>query len=168
MAVNANVPRSCTIASPVLEPAAQVNFRGLNGSTLQLDQLVDPATLSTNAASIQVVFTAMCNLPHRVKMESQNNGLWRSSEGGGVRPEGFANAIPYHARLDWLEDSLLLNADAGARRVGENSLLVSEGRAGNLKLRLEIDAGSTNTQANAPILAGFYGDTLRITLEPQQ
>jgi hypothetical protein len=39
---------------------------------------------------------------------------------------------------------------------------------GDLRLRLDIDAGSTNVQTNAPIIAGSYGDTLRIFLEPQQ
>jgi hypothetical protein len=168
MGVNASVPRSCAIGAPVLAPAAQVNFRGLNGSTLQIDQLVDPATLSTNAASVEVRFEAVCNLPHRVKIETQNNGLWQSVERGAARPEGFANAIPYRARLEWRDDALLLNADAQVRRIAENSLFVSESRMGDLTLRLQIDAGSTNAQANAPIVAGNYSDTVRITLEPQQ
>jgi hypothetical protein len=35
-------------------------------------------------------------------------------------------------------------------------------------IRLDVDAGATNARANAPLVAGVYGDTLRITLEPQQ
>jgi len=168
MAVNASVPRSCTIGAPILDSSAQVNFRGINGSMLQIDQLVDPTTLSTGAASVQVRFEAVCNLPHRIKLETQNNGLWQSQERGRAAPTGFANAIPYQARLEWLDETLLLNADARAHRIAENSLLVNEGRVGDLRLRLEIDPGATNAQANAPIVAGTYNDTLRITLEPQQ
>jgi hypothetical protein len=94
--------------------------------------------------------------------------LWQSQERGRAAPTGFANAIPYQARLEWLDETLLLNADARAHRIAENSLLVNEGRVGDLRLRLEIDPGATNAQANAPIVAGTYNDTLRITLEPQQ
>jgi hypothetical protein len=168
MTVDATVPRSCTVGAPTLQPSGQVNFKGLNGSSLQIDQLVDPTTLSTNAASIEVHFEAICNLPHRLKIETQNNGLWQVQERGLSRPSGFANAIPYRARLDWSNDVLQLNADARVRRIAESSLLVSESRLGDLRLRLDIDAGSTNVQTNAPIIAGSYGDTLRIFLEPQQ
>jgi len=52
--------------------------------------------------------------------------------------------------------------------MAENSLFVSDTATGTLQLRLEIDAGATNHRANAPLVAGTYGDTLRITLEPQQ
>jgi hypothetical protein len=168
MTVNASVPRSCTIGAATLQPGAQVNFRGLNGSALQIDQLVDPATLSTNAASIEITFEAICNLPHRVKIETQNNGLWQRDQRGATRSEGFADAIPYRARMDWKDDVLQLNADARVRRTADSSLLVNEGRFGDIRVRLDIDAGSTNVQANAPIVAGSYGDTLRIFLEPQQ
>jgi hypothetical protein len=140
----------------------------LNGSALRIDQLVDPTTLSTNAASIEVTFEAICNLPHRLKIETQNNGLWRSSERGTAPTNGFGNAVPYRARLDWNDDVLHLSADARVHRIAESSLLVNQGRFGELHLRLEIDSGSTNVQANAPLLAGSYGDTLRIFLEPQQ
>jgi hypothetical protein len=168
MTVNASVPRSCTIGAAALQPAAQVNFRGLNGSALQIDQLVDPTTLSTGAASIEVTLEATCNLPHRIRVETQNNGLWQGAEQGGARREGFANAVPYRARIDWREDVLQLNADARVRRIAETSLLVSESRFGDIRIRLDIDAGSTNVEANAPLLAGSYGDTLRVFLEPQQ
>jgi hypothetical protein len=168
MAVNASVPRACTVGGATLAPAANVNFSGLNGSALQIDSLVDPQTLSTKAASAEVRFEAVCNLPHRIRIETQNNGLWQSQERGRPRPAGFANAIPYRATLGWRSDLLTLNADGQIRRIAESDLFVSESRLGDLTLRLEIDAGATNAQANSPIVAGTYGDTLRITLEPQQ
>ncbi|HEY0325744.1 MAG TPA: hypothetical protein VGC46_07180 [Allosphingosinicella sp.] len=167
-AVNANVPRACAISAPQLAAGAQINFRGLNGTTLQIDQLVDPTTLSTNAASVEVSFEAICNLPHRVRLETQNNGLWQTSEVTPARVDGFGFAIPYRARLDWADDVLLLVADAQVRRISESSLFVNESRMGDIRIRFEIDPGASNDRQNAPILAGFYGDTIRVILEPQQ
>lgn len=167
-AVNANVPGACAVGPPTLAAGAQVNFRGLNGTTLQIDQLVDPATLSTNAASVRVQFEAVCTFPHRLKIETQNNGLWPTTERSATVPGGFGNAVPYRANVTWADANLLLNADAAVRRVADNSVFVEGSSLGNIQLRLEIDAGATNEHANAPLLAGTYGDTIRITLEPQQ
>ena len=166
-AVNANVPGSCAVGAPLLAAGAQINFRGLNGSTLQIGQLVSPTTLSTNAASVEVRFEAVCTFPHRLKVETQNNGLWQTSERGRARPEGFGDAIPYRADINWADENLRLNADAGVRRIANNSVFINGASVGEIHLRLEIDAGATNERANAPLLAGVYGDTLRITLEPQ-
>lgn len=167
-AVNANVPGACAVGAPQLAPGRQINFRGINGTTLQIDQLVDPTTLSTNAASVDVKFDAICTFPHRLKVETQNNGLWPTSERGGATPAGFGNAVPYRAIATWAERSVTLVADAGVRRIADNSVFVPGAGMGDILLRLEIDPGATNSQANAPLLAGVYGDTIRITLEPQQ
>lgn len=166
--VNANVPLACAVGAPLLSAGRQINFRGLNGSALQIDQLVDPATLSTSAASVEIRFEAVCNAPHRLKVETQNNGLWPTAERTPSTPEGFGNAVPYRADVFWADRSLRLNADAGVRRIAENSVFVNGSGIGDILLRLEIDAGATNERANAPLLAGVYGDTIRITLEPQQ
>jgi hypothetical protein len=168
LGVNGTVPGSCAIGAPQLAPGAQVNFRGLNGSTLQIDQLVDPTTLSTNAASAEVRFEAICGFPHRLKVETQNNGLWQTSERGQAAPEGFGYAVPYLATVRWADENLRLNADAQIRRIAESQIYIANNAIGDLLLRLEIAPGATNESANAPLLAGAYGDTLRITLEPQQ
>ena len=165
--VNASVPGTCAVGPPLLNAGRQVNFRGLNGTTLQIDQMVNPSTLSTNAASVEVRLEAICTFPHRLKVETQNNGLWPTSERAVRPPEGFGNAVPYRADLTWTDRTLHLNADAGVRRIADNSVLVPNGGMGDILLRLEIDAGATNERANAPLLAGVYGDTIRITLEPQ-
>lgn len=166
--VGGSVPVACAVGAPALAAGRQVNFRGLNGSTLQVDQLVDPATLSTSAASVELRFESVCNLRHRLRVETQNNGLWQTSERGLGRPDGFATAVPYRARLSWASQNLELVADARARRITEGSFLVDGAAIGDILLRLEIDPGATNAQANAPLVAGIYGDTLRIILEPQQ
>lgn len=165
--VVASAPAVCSIQEPTLAAGGQINFRGLNGNTLQIDHLVDPATLGAAGASANVKFDAVCNYPHRITVEAQNNGLWQTSERSPVPPEGFAYAIPYSATIDWGLEHGRLDADAKVRRIAERSITVNRPTSGEIKLRLEIEAGASNVQANAPLLAGFYGDTLRITLEPQ-
>ena len=167
MAVSASAPPVCAIQKPSLAAGGQINFRGLNGNTLQIDHLVDPATLGAAGASANVKFDAICNYPHRITVEAQNNGLWQTSERSPVPPEGFAYAIPYSATIDWGLEHGRLDADAKVRRIAERSITINRPTSGEIKLRLEIEAGASNVQANAPVLAGFYGDTLRITLEPQ-
>lgn len=167
IAVSASAPPVCAMQEPTLAAGGQINFRGLNGNTLQIDRLVDPATLAAAGASANVKFDAICNYPHRITVEAQNNGLWQTSERSPVPPEGFAYAIPYSATIDWGLEHGRLDADAKVRRIAERSITINRPTSGEIKLRLEIEAGASNVQANAPLLAGFYGDTLRITLEPQ-
>jgi hypothetical protein len=165
--VTASAPAICAMGEPVLAAGGQINFRGLNGNTLRIDRLVDPATLAAAAASVDVTFDAVCNYPHRIRVEAQNNGLWRTSERPPDPPPGFAYAVPYRATIDWGLEHGRLEADAKVRRIAERSIIVDRPTSGEINLRLEIEAGASNVQANAPLLAGFYGDTLRITLEPQ-
>lgn len=166
--VTGEVPGTCTLGAPQLAAGTQVNFRGINGNALPIDRLVDSATLSTEPASTEIGFEAACSFPHRVRLESQNNGLWRTSERTGAAPAGFGDAVPYRATLRWASEDLQLFADARFRRIAGDTLFVDRTATGTLRLRLEIDAGATNQRANAPLVAGTYGDTLRISLEPQQ
>lgn len=168
MPVIANAPQVCAVQEPQIASGRQVNFRGLNGSTLQIDRLVDPVTLSTNAASAEIRFEAVCNYPHHLIIETQNNGLWQTSERPGRPAEGFGHAIPYRATLSWGSENVRLDADAKVRRINDRSIFIAHATSGDISLRLEIDPGATNERANAPLLAGYYGDTLRVTVEPQQ
>ncbi|WBY07505.1 hypothetical protein PIB19_19515 [Sphingomonas sp. 7/4-4] len=63
--VTGNTPPVCAVAEPRLRSGNQINFRGLSGNTLQIDRMVDPATLAVSAASVDVRFDAVCNYPHR-------------------------------------------------------------------------------------------------------
>jgi hypothetical protein len=162
-----NAPNVCVLQQPRLAQGAQNNFRGLNGNTLQIDTLVDPATLAARAASAELRFDAVCNFPHRLRIEAQNNGLWRT-EGLALPPQGFAFAIPYQASLRWGTGTALLNADAQIRRIHEEQIILNQPTAGEVQLRVDIAPGASNVQNNAPVIAGNYGDLLRVTLEPQQ
>jgi hypothetical protein len=165
--VSGNAPQVCAVQAPRLAAGAQINFRGLSGNTLQIDQLVDPTTLATNAASADIQFDAVCNFPHQIRVESQNNGLWQTIERGATPPDGFAYAIPYRASVSWGDVTGALEADARVRRIVEQRLNVDEATAGVILIRVVIEAGASNTNNKAPLVAGFYGDTLRLFVEPR-
>jgi hypothetical protein len=145
-----------------------VNFRALNGNSLQIDALVDPATMSTNGASVEVRFDAQCTIPHRLRVETQNNGLWQTLEQSPAVSDGFASAVPYRAIVRWGTETMTVSADARVRRLAEHSIAMTTSVIGDILLRFEIDRGATNATTNTPLLAGNYGDSLRITLEPRQ
>lgn len=167
MPVTGNVPNVCAMQQASLSSGILNNFRGLSGDTLQIATLVDPTTLAANSASAQIEFSAVCNFPHQVRLESQNNGLWRTDGSAANGASGFAYALPYVASITWGEASGALNADANIRHITEQRINVDEATAGQLKLNISIAAGASNIHSNAPVLAGVYGDTLRIFLEPR-
>lgn len=167
MPVTGNTPQVCTLQRAKLAQGSQVNFRALTGNLLQIDTLVDPTTLAVNAASAAVEFGAVCNFPHRIRLESQNNGLWQTDGSMNQPADGFAYALPYRAELTWGEVNGALDANANVRRIAERRFNVDQATVGEVELRILIEAGASNTRANAPVLAGSYRDTLRIFLEPR-
>ena len=162
-----NAPEVCALEQGAIQPGQLVNFNGLDGDTLQILQLVDTQTLAARPARAQLTFSAVCNFPHRVRIESQNNGLWPTDGRLISDAPGFATALPYQASVQWGPTNGRLEADAKVRRLVEERINVDVPTAGEFKLLLELDAGASNTQVNAPVLAGVYGDTLRIFLEPR-
>lgn len=167
MPVIGSAPQICALQPPRLAPGAQTNFRGLSGETLQIDQMADSTTLAANAARASIQFEAVCSFPHRLRLESQNNGLWRTSELAAIPSGDFTYAVPYRAEVSWAGVNTALDADALSRRVAERGVTIDRPGAGTLELRIEIQQGASNVRANAPVIAGYYGDTLRIVLEPQ-
>jgi hypothetical protein len=165
--VTGNTPPVCAVGEARLQSGNQINFRGLAGNTLQIDRMVDPATLAVSAASVNVRFDAVCNYPHRLRIESQNNGLWPTLQRTQAPAPGFAYAVPYRATLTWGNVNGSLNADAQARRVTDQRFNIDEATAGQIDLRLAVASGASNIRDNAPILAGDYTDTLRIFVEPR-
>lgn len=87
-------PQICAIQNGQVAEGSPVNFLGLNGTTLQIDRLVDPTTLATRGASVEIDFPAICSYPHRITLESQNNGLWRRSAGTGTAQRISPTACP--------------------------------------------------------------------------
>ena len=164
--VRGSVPQICSVELPTLltdKPAINVN--GLNGSTLMIAELTDPTNLSTRAASFGVGFSAVCNYAHRIVVESQNNGLWRDAP--TPVPAGFADAIPYTVTLTWGDVNTTFQADAATQRIADFSVSVGHATEGQIGLFMQILPGASNAQAFAPLLAGIYRDTIRVTVEPQ-
>ena len=162
-----SAPEFCQLGEPELaRTAPPVNIRTVIGRVVSIEELTDRETLSTRAASVELAFDAACNFPHQITLESDNNGLFRQSA-TATAPVGFANAVPYRAELIWDEQSLTLDADALNRRTIRTLLSANEATAGPLILRLAVLPGATNITTHAPLLAGEYRDTLRITVGPR-
>ena len=79
----------------------------------------------------------------------------------------FAFAIPYEANLQWGEVNGQLDANATVRQIANRSYDLNGPLAGELTLRIAIRPGASNVEVNAPVMAGSYGDTIRIFLEPR-
>lgn len=162
-----NAPQICSLQRPDLAESGPINFTAVTGSLLQIQNLIDPTTLTANAASVELSFEAFCNFPHRLSLESENNGLWQTDGSYNQPANGFAYALPYQAEVTWGDVSGRLDADANVRRIVDQRLDVDQAAAGSVQLSIRIDQGASNTRVNAPVLAGFYRDTIRITLEPR-
>ena len=157
-----------SLAGPQWAALAQsTDTAAVTGNLLQIQTLVDPTTLAANAASVNVSFEAFCNFPHRLSLESENNGLWQTDGSMNQPADGFAYALPYQAEVSWADLRGQLAADANTRRTVDERLEVDQAAAGEVELTIRIEPGASNTRINAPVLAGFYRDTIRITLEPR-
>lgn len=167
MPVTGNAPQICAVQAGSLQPGVLINIAGTSGDTLQIIQLVDPSTLSVQSARATVEMDAMCNFPHRLRMESQNNGMWPIEEQLAATRTDFASSLPYQAQVAWADTTGSLQTDAQIRRAIGWQADIDSPAAGKITIDFVLEAGASNTQANAPLLAGAYGDTLRIFLEPR-
>lgn len=167
MAVIGSAPQVCTLQRGTIRSGGLVNILGLEGDTLRIEQFTDPQTLAARAASATVTFAAVCNYPHRIRIESQNNGLWPTDGRRASTSPQFAFAIPYEANLQWGEVNGQLDANATVRQIANRSYDLNGPLAGELTLRIAIRPGASNVEVNAPVMAGSYGDTIRIFLEPR-
>lgn len=161
------VARQCSFGDAAISGRLPLNFTSGGTNALRIVALTDPVTLTTAPASIVITFSGACSQPHRVTLESQNNGLWRTGAGLAATPAGFGDAVPYTATLQWPPGNLALQADATSQHIHESALNVGQAVAGPFTLQIEIRAGATNRTAYAPLIAGGYGDTLRLKVEPQ-
>ena len=167
LAVTGNAPAVCTLQNGKLQPGGLVNITGLDGDVLRIQNLVDSRSLAARAASASIRFAAMCNFPHQVRIESENNGLWPNDARQSALIPGFATAIPYRASLTWGPVNDALDANADVRRLTSSRVAVDQPVVGDVQMRIEIASGASNTAVNAPVVAGTYADTVRIYLEPR-
>jgi len=166
MAVSGSTPEICALQPGAVQTGSLVNMTGLDGDTLRVAQFADPRTLAVRAADATLSISAVCNFPHKVRVQSENNGMWPGDGSQKLDANGFTSAVPYRARVTWNGASNTLETDARVRHQVEDELSVNSPAVGNVELHVEIAPGASNSQANAPLLAGTYTDTLRIFLEP--
>ena len=165
--VNGRVPQLCSLQPGKIAPGGLNNIAGLDGDTLRIIQFVDPSTLSVRAASATINFDAVCNFPHSVRIESQNNGMWPIDGRVSDRPQGFAYAVPYVADISWGPVNTQFVTDAKVRATNQQVIAVNDPVAGQFSLRIRIEDGASNVETRAPLVAGTYADTVRIFLEPR-
>lgn len=167
MTVTGSTPEVCSIDLGEIQGGGLVNIAGLDGDTLRIEQLADPQTLAVRAASATISFEAVCNFPHQLRLESQNNGLWPTDSRVAGAPAGFAFAVPYSASVDWGAANGQLATDGKVRSTVNSRIALNAPAAGDLTVRIDIAQGASNVEVAAPVLAGVYADTLRIFLEPR-
>jgi len=167
MPVTGSVPLICAMQSGEIQPGTANNVVGLDGDTLRIAQFVNPDTLSVKAASATVRFEAVCNFAHAVRIESVNNGLWPTDARITQAPAGFAFAVPYSASLAWGPANGQFVTDGKSRQLVQQIVNVDTPVAGELSLKLDIAEGASNVETSAPVVAGYYSDTVRIFLEPR-
>jgi hypothetical protein len=166
--IGGRIPQFCSLSAASLANASQpVNVKSLTGATLEIETLVNPTTLRTQGASVELALQAVCNYPHELTLSSANNGLWRQAATGAATPAPFASAVPYQATASWGLQTVALNADTGSRRPVNAVSSIDEPRFGDITLSLQVDPGASNVATNSPLLAGTYSDLITITLGPQ-
>jgi hypothetical protein len=164
--VDANAPEWCAVTSAGKTPvsaAPGANTVGPIGADLQIQNLVDPTTLSTRAANATIGFEAACNYPHRVTVRSANNGLRRDQ---GQTSNGVASAVPYTATLTWGDSSIGFLADAQSTIERVETGVTTGAVTGSLVIAIAIEAGATNLGPNRPLGAGQYSDVISIDVGP--
>lgn len=167
LGVVGRTPEVCSLGNGRIKVRELDNFVDTAGDTLRVVQLLDPADLSARSARATLAIEAVCNFPHRIVVESQDNGLFPLGGPIAAGRGDFASALPYAATIEWADQTRLLELNAKLRRPSEVQTDIDRPAAGDVVIRLELDEGASNTLVGAPVLAGAYGDTLRITLEPR-
>lgn len=157
--------RVCTLSAPELGSGPIENFAVPSGGVYTVQELADPNTLTTRAASLTLNMAAMCNSVHRIVVTSENSGLWR--QGAPSSAIGFGTAVPYRLDLSWADENPSMIADAATRQAREWQLLVGRPNAGGIEMTFEIQAGATNAGTGAPMVSGGYSDVVTVSVEAQ-
>lgn len=160
----AQAHQKCRLDPQVRLRGAATNLGALSSTGLSLADLTAPDVAAARPAQVQFAFSGFCNGPHRLVLESANNGLWRTGSLGAAA--NLAQSTPYTVGARWSDRPLLLNADARSRRRAEAILHSNAPAGGALEISFTIDANASGLGDSVPLAAGRYSDLLRISLEP--
>jgi hypothetical protein len=161
--VTANVPKFCQFTS-VPGFTGAINATGtplLGTSTVSIDTA---ATSSGIMNDFAFTFTAnaLCNTPSKFHLTSLGNGL-KPSPVPTVSSGTFRNHINYQASGKWNG-----GVASGLTTTGGTGPLHSTDRMQATAVAGQVTVDVTAVlNTSAPLLAGTYADTLRLTLEPQ-
>lgn len=155
----ADAAPACVVSEASLSSAANASFSasGASGGTITITQLADPETAEPRSSEIALELPVVCNAAHRLVVLSGAGGLLRAGglASNGLRPNGFADFLPYQLDLDWAGATL-----SGASN-GLTGFSLNEGAAvGRMRLRISTQAGG------GVLTAGQYDDTITIRFEP--
>lgn len=161
--LTANVPKFCQFTS-VPGFSGTINASGvaiLGTSTVNIDTASSSSGVMNDFA-FTFTANATCNSPSKFHLTSLGNGL-KPSPSPGVASGVFLNHIDYQASGKWNGGAAsALTTTGGAGPIMSNDRLQATAVAG--QVTVDVTA-LLNT--SAPLLAGTYTDTLRLSLEPQ-
>lgn len=163
IAVTASVDRKCTLANPQIDLGQTTNIGQVSGSTVRIADLSDDQ-MSTKVTDFTAEVAGMCNASHQLTVSSDRGGLWRDP--AGLRSNGFANGVPYRATISWGGEQAILRANASGEGQVQQTLSVDQPAGGSVQIQFHIDQSATNVGVGAPLIAGTYDDTIRVTMGP--
>lgn len=164
IAVTGSVGRMCILAAPQVDIGASTNVGTVSGSAVRIADLSDDQ-MTTRATNFTARLSAMCNVSHQVVISSDRGGLWRSPAGTSVT--GFANGVPYRAKVTWNGAQTTLSATAASEAPMQQTMNVDTPGTGDVDVEFHIDQAATNAGSGSPLVAGSYSDTIRVTMGPQ-
>jgi len=159
--IKARTYPGCSFSSASTALASQnmtLASSGIASSTVAITEMVDDATATLKAASIQLSLRASCNIPHRITLISAQGGLESDSENTSLNG-AFLGKVGYQATAQWGSQgtTLITNGTPGQR---SDAPAIVGPRAGDVNIEIKIDG--TNNDTTLPVLAGSYSDTLTV------
>lgn len=164
IAVTGSVGRMCVMVAPRVDVGASTNLGTVSGSAVRIAELSDEQ-MTTRATNFTARLSAMCNVSHQLIISSDRGGLWRSPTGATI--PGFANGVPYRAKVTWNGAQSTLTANAAGESPVQQTLNADAPGSGDIDVEFHIDQAATNAGSGAPLVAGSYTDTIRVTMGPQ-
>ena len=161
--LTATSPKFCQFTS-VPGFSATINASGtalIGTSTVNIDTAASSSGIMNDFA-FRFTANATCNAPSKFHLSSLGNGL-KPSPVPTVSSGTFLNQINYQASGTWNGGTAsALTTTGGAGPATSTDRLQAAAVAG----QVIVDVTAV-LNTSAPLLAGTYADTLRLTLEPQ-
>ncbi len=161
--LTASVPKFCKFDS-VQPISGDVNIGttslGIASSTVNILNAASATGLMQDFA-FTFNATATCNAPSQLVISSINGGM-KDATPTPVSSGVFLNRIDYLASAKWAGSAAAAITTSGTPVTSSPPRLVSSAKTGSVVVDV-----TANLNTSAPLAAGDYTDTLRISLTPQ-